>query len=105
MQKKKTIMKFSLYFSITMCDSKTPVTILQEFCVKNKEPVPHYEYKGEETSAENEKTFTYKIYTMGQESSGVGKSKKDAKHDAGIFTFYRGVDTRFFWLRKIPRNS
>jgi dsRNA-specific ribonuclease len=65
-----------------MCDSKTPVTILQELCVKKKESAPHYEFLGEELVKENEKIFTYRVSCFGQESRGTGKAKRDAKHDA-----------------------
>jgi len=75
-------MLISPIFSFEMCESKTPVTVLQELCVKKKESAPHYEFLGEESVKENEKIFTYKVSCFGQVSRGTGKAKKDAKHDA-----------------------
>ncbi|XP_046734161.1 RISC-loading complex subunit TARBP2-like isoform X2 [Diprion similis] len=60
--------------------SKTPVSILQEMMVK-KCTIPNYEliYNG---GGSHENTFTYQVTCDGLSATGMGRCKKDAKHEA-----------------------
>ncbi|CAD7000071.1 uncharacterized protein LOC101456838 [Ceratitis capitata] len=56
---------------------KSTVSALQEYCAKNKVQPPTYEYIGEEDGS-----FSCKITFMDTEAVGIGRSKRDAKHNA-----------------------
>ncbi|XP_046467878.1 protein Loquacious [Neodiprion pinetum] len=60
--------------------SKTPVSILQEMMVK-KCTIPNYEliHNG---GGSHENTFTYQVTCDGLSATGMGRCKKDAKHEA-----------------------
>ncbi|XP_001655660.2 uncharacterized protein LOC5575294 [Aedes aegypti] len=64
--------------------TKTPITELQELCVSKKAPHPLYTFTGEEIDGgnPNSKVFTTSVLALGFTSSGIGRSKKDSKHDA-----------------------
>lgn len=66
--------------------SKTPVTELQEMCLSRKAPAPTYDFTGEEVDslAPNAKMFTTSVTALGFSCSGIGRSKKDSKHDAAF---------------------
>uniref|UniRef100_A0A182NUI5 DRBM domain-containing protein n=1 Tax=Anopheles dirus TaxID=7168 RepID=A0A182NUI5_9DIPT len=63
---------------------KTPVTLLQEICGKAQNPLPVYQYIGEEVSPHttNAKIFSHTVVAMGKKASGQGRSKQDSKHEA-----------------------
>lgn len=58
---------------------KTPVTVLEEFCKKQKFLLPDYE---EIPLHPNLKSFRYIVGACGYMADGEGKSKKEAKHAA-----------------------
>lgn len=58
---------------------KTPISILQELCVKYYE-MPIYKLIGDIYGTE--KLFTYVVRAFGQSAQGCGQSKKEAKHAA-----------------------
>lgn len=66
-------------------------------CVAKKAPHPVYEYTGEEvdSSNPNSKVFTTSVTALGFSCSGIGRSKKDSKHDAALkllkLLFQRGL--------------
>lgn len=64
--------------------AKTPVTELQEICVARKAIHPIYEFTGEEVdkAIPNAKIFTTTVTALGHTCCGLGRSKKDSKHDA-----------------------
>ncbi|XP_055617500.1 interferon-inducible double-stranded RNA-dependent protein kinase activator A homolog B [Toxorhynchites rutilus septentrionalis] len=66
--------------------SKTPVTELQEICVSRKAVAPIYESISEELdgSLPNTKIFRTQVKALGYTSTGLGRSKKDSKHDAAF---------------------
>ncbi|XP_015432541.1 PREDICTED: interferon-inducible double-stranded RNA-dependent protein kinase activator A homolog [Dufourea novaeangliae] len=59
---------------------KTPVSILQEMMVK-KQTVPDYELI-HDGGGTHMNTFTYRVSCDGLSAIGIGRSKKDAKHEA-----------------------
>lgn len=77
--------------------TKTPITELQELCVAQKAPHPLYTFTGEEvdSAAPNSKVFTTSVSALGFSSTGIGRSKKDSKHDAALkllkLLFQRGL--------------
>lgn len=60
--------------------SKTPVSILQEMMVKNLS-IPAYELI-HDGGGSHANTFTYRVTCNGLTAVGMGRSKKDAKHEA-----------------------
>lgn len=62
--------------------TKTPVSTLQELCVKNREGAPYYELISDGTDAN--KTFMYKVTAFEESAVGSGRSKKDSKHEAAV---------------------
>ncbi|XP_018785155.1 PREDICTED: uncharacterized protein LOC108966616 [Bactrocera latifrons] len=56
---------------------KSSVSVLQEYCAKNKVPPPTYEYLDEDDGS-----FCCKIEFMETDAVGIGRSKRDAKHNA-----------------------
>lgn len=62
---------------------KTPITIVQELCMRRHSLAPFYELIADGTENES-KIFTYSVKAFEQEAIGHGKSKKDAKHEAAI---------------------
>lgn len=66
-----------------MSEKKTPITILQELCMKRHSALPYYDLMADGTE-EPLKIFAYSVDVFGQTATGQGKSKKDAKHEAAI---------------------
>lgn len=62
--------------------SKTPISVLQEICVKNFKNAPVYEVIADGSGFD--KVFAYKVKAFDEVATGYGKSKKDAKHEASI---------------------
>lgn len=62
--------------------SKTPISVLQEICVKNFKNAPMYEVIADGTGFD--KVFAYKVKAFDENATGYGKSKNDAKHEAAI---------------------
>ncbi|XP_022906923.1 interferon-inducible double-stranded RNA-dependent protein kinase activator A homolog [Onthophagus taurus] len=62
-------------------NTKTPVMILQELTVKKGYNPPNYEMVYSQQGT-HENTFHYSICVQQQQAIGIGKSKKEAKHDA-----------------------
>lgn len=60
--------------------NKTPVSILQEMMVKNLS-IPTYELI-HDGGGSHINTFTYRVTCDGLIATGMGRSKKDAKHEA-----------------------
>lgn len=60
-------------------DEKTPVSALQEFCIKEGESVPMYDLIHEESDGKN---FTYVVNAFDMLAKGSGRSKREAKHEA-----------------------
>jgi len=60
--------------------SKTPVSILQEMCIR-KGDVPQYELI-HDGGGSHEALFKYKVLVGEMSAIGSGRSKKEAKHDA-----------------------
>lgn len=58
---------------------KTPISVLQELCVKYCEK-PIYNLICDIYA--KEKLFTYDVQAFGQSAQGCGQSKKEAKHAA-----------------------
>lgn len=83
--------------------NKTPVTILQELCVKRKLNPPFYELI--EDGSNPTKTFTFKLNVLNQVSIGSGRSKKDAKHEAAN-EMLRLLQTQSFYKpQEVPTVS
>lgn len=61
---------------------KTPVSVLQELCIKHNHGAPFYEEIYDES--DEMKTFTYYVQAFGQTAQGSGRSKKEAKHEASV---------------------
>lgn len=68
---------------LVMTESKTPITTLQELCMKRKSALPYYDLIADGTD-DPLKIFAYSVDVFGQTAKGMGKSKKDAKHEAAI---------------------
>lgn len=69
--------------------SKTPVTQLQELCMKRKHGPPIYNLTTDGSSdpanpAKGGGLFVYEVEAFGQLAAGQGKNKRDAKHEAAI---------------------
>lgn len=62
--------------------SKTPITVLQEICVKNHKSAPMYNLIDNGTGPD--KVFIYKVTAFDETATGCGRSKKDAKHEAAV---------------------
>lgn len=81
----------------SVLSTKTPITELQELCVAKKAPHPLYAFTGEEAdgATPNSKVFTTSVTALGFTCSGIGRSKKDSKHDAAYkllkLLFQRGL--------------
>ncbi|KRT81796.1 hypothetical protein AMK59_6070, partial [Oryctes borbonicus] len=61
-------------------NTKTPVMVLQELAVK-RNIVPEYELIfSQQGTHENE--FRYQVTLLGEQAVGIGRSKKEAKHEA-----------------------
>lgn len=68
---------------------KTPVSVLQELCIQEKDSVPMYESMPHESDP---KMFTFVVEAFGFFAQGSGRSKREAKHDASanlISEFFR----------------
>ncbi|XP_052867153.1 RISC-loading complex subunit tarbp2 [Anopheles cruzii] len=80
-----------------MLKDKTPVTLLQEMCQKESAAMPIYEFLGEMCSplGPNEKTFTHRVTAMAKNTTGVGRSKQESKHEAAwqLICLLRGFTT------------
>lgn len=64
-----------------MVDSKTPVSLLHEFCDQQEAKHPQYEiYQRNEIPIE----FECFVNAFGKFAKGTGRSKSDAKHAACI---------------------
>lgn len=61
-------------------NSKTPVSILQEMCIRNGD-VPQYELI-HDGGGSHEAIFKYRVLVGESSAIGSGRSKKEAKHDA-----------------------
>lgn len=59
---------------------KTPVSILQELCVKYKDGAPIYEEIPDES--DDGKMFACIVQAFGATAKGAGRSKREAKHTA-----------------------
>lgn len=59
---------------------KTPVSTLQELCVKYKNGGPMFEEIPDEV--EDGKTFACIVQAFGSTAKGTGRSKREAKHTA-----------------------
>ncbi|XP_058835911.1 interferon-inducible double-stranded RNA-dependent protein kinase activator A homolog [Topomyia yanbarensis] len=72
--------------SKTLLGVKTPITELQELCVAQRAVHPIYEYTGEESdnALQNARIFTTTVTALGHSCKGLGRSKKDSKHDAAL---------------------
>lgn len=69
-----------------MANSKTPVMVLQEYCMQNKIQVPFYEDLPEEiTDGGVKKIFNVRVSAVNKSSIGKGSNKKNAKHAAAAF--------------------
>lgn len=68
---------------LIMSENKTPITILQEICMKRHSAMPYYDLVADGTE-EPLKIFAFTVDVFGQTARGQGKSKKDAKHEAAI---------------------
>lgn len=68
---------------------KTPVSVLQELCVKHNHGAPFYEELAD--GSDEEKTFSYMVQAFGQTAQGTGRSKKEAKHEAAVNILGRGL--------------
>lgn len=65
--------------------SKTPVSILQEFCVKNRHSAPIYTLIEDGTNLPTpDKTFVYEVIAFDYKADGRGRNKNSAKHEAAI---------------------
>lgn len=62
---------------------KTPITIVQEMCMRRHCSMPFYDLLADGTENES-KIFSYSVKAFELEAFGSGKSKKDAKHEAAI---------------------
>lgn len=62
--------------------SKTPVTTLQEICLKHQKSPPFYDLVADGT--ETNKVFAYSVTAFNESAVGSGRSKMDAKHDAAV---------------------
>lgn len=75
--------------------NKTPVSILQEYCVKKGVSVPFYEDLPEEAT-ETGKIFHCTALACGKSASGSGLNKKTAKHCAAANLLEQfGIKTNF----------
>ncbi|KAB0801725.1 hypothetical protein PPYR_03911 [Photinus pyralis] len=63
-------------------NSKLPVTILQELSVAQRWAPPEYTLLDEKKGTSNTNEFHYQVNANGQQAVGVGRSKKEAKHNA-----------------------
>lgn len=62
---------------------KTPVSLLQEFCVKKRHSAPIYTLIEDGTNTPTvEKTFVYEVIAFGYKAEGRGRNKNNAKHEA-----------------------
>lgn len=59
---------------------KTPVSVLQELCIKYKHGAPYYD-EIDDGSGET-KTFSYVVQAFGATAKGSGRTKREAKHTA-----------------------
>lgn len=62
--------------------SKTPITVLQEICLKNFKTNPSYTVIADGSGFD--KLFAYKVTAFDESATGYGTSKKDAKHEAAV---------------------
>ena len=61
---------------------KTPVSVLQELCIKHQHGSPYYELIADGT--DETKTFTYVASAFGLTAKGSGRAKREAKHEASV---------------------
>lgn len=61
-------------------NTKTPVMVLQELAVK-RNAVPEYELIFSQQGS-HENIFHYQVTILGKQALGVGRSKKEARHEA-----------------------
>lgn len=69
----------SSFYALNMSE-KTPVSILQELCVKYKDGAPIYEEIPDES--DDGKIFACIVQAFGATAKGAGRSKREAKHTA-----------------------
>ena len=63
---------------------KDPVSSLQEFCQKNRLPMPIYREENEVVNPDNTHLFTVSVEVNGLRAFGEGSSKKEAKRMAAL---------------------
>lgn len=59
---------------------KTPVSVLQELCVKYQHGAPFYDELND--GGDDGKTFTSLVQAFGATAKGTGRTKREAKHNA-----------------------
>ncbi len=63
--------------------TKTPVSLLQEFCVKKKHSAPIYTLIEDGTNLPTpDKIFAYEVIAFDYQAEGRGRNKNNAKHEA-----------------------
>lgn len=62
-------------------DEKSPISILQEFCVQEKFPYPEYEIINNENDI---KLFDCTVFALKLYGRGYGRSKAEAKQNACV---------------------
>lgn len=63
--------------------TKTPVSILQEFCVKMRHSAPIYTLIEDGTNLPTpDKSFVYEVIAFDYKANGRGRNKNNAKHEA-----------------------
>ncbi|XP_037029080.1 uncharacterized protein LOC119069209 [Bradysia coprophila] len=63
--------------------TKTPVSLLQEFCVKKRQSAPIYTLIEDGTNQPTpDKTFVYEVLAFDYKAVGRGRNKNNAKHEA-----------------------
>lgn len=59
---------------------KTPVSTLQELCIKHQHGAPFYEEINDGT--DETKMFTYMVQAFSASAKGTARAKREAKHEA-----------------------
>lgn len=88
---------------------KTPVSLLQEYCVKKRHSAPMYTLIEDGTNQPTmDKTFVYEVSAFGYTADGRGRNKNNAKHEAAanlIQSLQNDERYRDIGQSEVPRDA
>lgn len=69
---------------------KTPVSVLQELCVKYRHGAPFYDEIND--GGDDGKTFSSIVQAFDATAQGIGRTKREAKHNAAANLLRKSIE-------------